>query len=125
MKITEYILRYKEHTEGEDCLYRDVEWTSTYDCPVKDLKPSKYVPFKPDKHLSEPGINCISVTDDEVVLEYSGYTGTGSQGLETHRITLNESDRCWSCFFGGGKYSTSRYIKLLNPQEIENHEKKE
>jgi len=120
MIITDYIIRYQEHTEGEDCLYRDVEWTSNYYCPVKKLVPGKYVPFSPDKHLSEPAINCLSVSETEVVLEYNGYTGDGRLGLEKFEIVMNEKHTSWGSYMGGGKYSTNRSLDLLKPEEVKN-----
>ena len=117
MNIQDYILRYQEHTEGEDSLYRSVEWTSNYDCTVKDLIPGKDVPFKPDKHLSEPSIKCITITENEVELAFEGYTGNGSQGLKKTTITLSEKHPEWSCYFGGGRYDTNRYLKLITPEE--------
>ena len=122
MNITDYIIRYHEHTSGEDELYRDVEWTSNCHCPVKNLIPGRYVPFIPDKHLSEPSINCLSVNDTEVVLEYNGYTGDGRLGLQKQTVTLTTQHKSWGCFFGGGKYSTSRSIDLLKPEEVNNED---
>lgn len=117
MNIQDYILRYKEHTEGEDSLYRSVEWTSNYDCPVKDLIPGDYVPFKPDKRLSEPSISCVKVTEHEVVLNFEGYTGNGNQGLKKETITLSPGSEPWSSYFGGGRYDTQRYLMLIKPEE--------
>ena len=117
MKITDYILRFQEHTEGEDSLYRSVEWTSNYDCPVKDLIPGEDVPFKPDKRLSEPSIKCITVTETEVVLAYEGYTGDGNQGLKKQTIHLGLNDDPWSSYFGGGRYDSRRFIMLIKPEE--------
>ena len=118
MNIQDYILRYQEHTEGEDSLYRSVEWTSNYDCPVSDLIPGEDVPFKPDKRLSEPSIKCKSVSETEVVLEYNGYTGDGRGGLQTAEIVLNERHKSWSCFFGGGRYDTDRTIELVKQEDL-------
>lgn len=118
MNIQDYILRYQEHTEGEDSLYRSVEWTSNYDCPVKDLIPGEDVPFKPDKSLSEPSIKCVEVTENEVILAFEGYTGDGNQGLQKTTIRLHPNSSPWSCFFGGGRYDTHRYIMLITPSEI-------
>ena len=116
MSIQDYILRYQEHTEGEDSLYRRVEWTSNYDCSVKDLIPGEAVPFKPDKSLSEPSIRCVEVTDTEVVLAFEGYTGDGNQGLKKFTIHLSPNNAIWSSFFGGGRYDTNRHIMLIKPE---------
>jgi len=117
MNIKEYTLRYSEHTDGEDSLYRHVDWTSNYDCPVNDLIPCEDVPFKPDKRLSDPGISCIAVTDTEIVLQYSGYTGDGSQGTQTIQVKLSPQNPKWGCFFGGGRYDTDRSLMLIKPEE--------
>ena len=117
MKITDYILRYKEHTEGEDSLYRSVAWTSNYDCPVSDLIPGEDVPFKPDKSLSEPSIKCIEVTDNEVVIAFEGYTGDGNQGLKKFTIHLSPDGAPWSSYFGGGRYDTDRSLMLIKPED--------
>ena len=118
MNIQDYILRYQEHTEGEDSLYRSVEWTSNYDCPVCDLIPGEDVPFKPDKHLSEPSIKCVEVTDNEVVLAFEGYTGYSNQDLQKYTIHLSPDSAPWSSFFGGGRYDTNRYIMLIKPNDF-------
>ena len=118
MNIKDYIIRYQAHTDGEDSIYRHVEWTSTYLCPVRDLVPDAVVPFTPDKSLSEPSIKCKSVSETEVVLEYDGYTGDGRGGLQTTEIVLNERHKSWSCFFGGGRYDTDRTIELVKQEDL-------
>ena len=104
--ITDYIVSYEEHYDGIEQHF----------CPVKRLVPGKQVPFKPDKSLREPSINCKSVSDTEVVLEYVGYIGGGNLGLQKIEFVLNSENTIWTCRFNGA----SRWVQILKPDKPAN-----
>lgn len=117
MDLKNYILRFQEHTDGEDSLYRHVEWTSNYDCPVKDLKPGETVPFKPDKSMSEPSIHCVRITDTEIELSYAGYSGHLESGIHTYKVVLSEQNPYWYTSNYGGRYDTDNRLMLIKPEK--------